>query len=67
MSVWKRAGIAAVVAAATVGIAGPAASAAPAPWETSRVRHPSPAQGTAVPAAGETGTVSVRCAPPCYQ
>ena len=67
MSMWKRAGIAAVVAAATIGIAGPAASAASAPWETSRVHHPTPAQGTAVPAADETGTVSIRCGPPCYQ
>ncbi|MFJ5309679.1 hypothetical protein [Streptomyces sp. NPDC088350] len=67
MSVWKRAGIAAVLAAATIGIASPAASAAPAPWETSRVHHPAPARSTAVPTAGETGTVSVRCGTPCYQ
>lgn len=37
MTMWKRAGIAAVLAAAMVGIVTPAASAAPAPWDTSTV------------------------------
>ncbi|MGW3101071.1 hypothetical protein [Streptomyces sp. NPDC001100] len=63
MRVWKRAGIAVVLAAATVGLVGPAASAAPAPWETSRAHRPAPTQGP----AAEAGTVSVRCGPPCYQ
>ncbi|MFE2421371.1 hypothetical protein [Streptomyces hokutonensis] len=67
MKVWKRAGIAVVLAAATVGLAGPVASAAPAPWETSRAHRPAPAQGAAVFPVGETGTVSVRCGTPCYQ
>ncbi len=37
MSMWKRAGIAALLTAAMVGIVTPAASAAPMPWETSTV------------------------------
>ncbi|WP_427920457.1 hypothetical protein [Streptomyces sp. cg40] len=67
MRVWKRAGIAVVLAAATVGLVGPAASAAPAPWETSRAHRPAPERGAAVVPAGEAGTVSVRCGNPCYQ
>ncbi|MBK3568279.1 hypothetical protein [Streptomyces sp. MBT62] len=67
MRVWKRAGIAVVLAAATVGLVGPAASAAPAPWDISRAHRPAPAQGAAVLPAGAAGTVSVRCGSPCYQ
>ncbi|SEE32511.1 hypothetical protein SAMN05216489_06210 [Streptomyces sp. 3213] len=67
MSVWKRAGIAVVLAAAAVGLVGPAASAAPAPWETSRAHRPAPTRVAAVFPAGEAGTVSVRCGTPCYQ
>lgn len=52
---------------ATVGIMSPAASAAPMPWETSRVHHPAPAQGTAIASAGETGTVTILCSGGCYQ
>ncbi len=37
MRMWKRAGIAALLTAAMVGIVTPAASAAPMPWETSTV------------------------------
>lgn len=51
MKMWKRAGIAAVLVAATVGIASPAASAAPMPWETSLVHKPAPTQSTAITSA----------------
>ncbi|WP_329258939.1 hypothetical protein OG223_38395 [Streptomyces sp. NBC_01478] len=67
MTVWKRVGIVTVVAAATVGIMSPAASAAPTSWETSRVHQPTPAQGTAVSSADGTGTVTVLCSGGCYQ
>ncbi|MBK3578689.1 hypothetical protein JHN63_33805 [Streptomyces sp. MBT65] len=67
MTVWKRVGIAAVVASATVGILSPAASAAPMPWETSRVHQPAPAQGTAISSAHGTGTFTVLCSGGCYQ
>jgi hypothetical protein len=67
MKMWKRAGLAAVLVTATVGIMSPAASAAPMPWDTSLVHRPAPTQGTAITSAGESGTVTVRCAPPCYQ
>ncbi|MFJ9247385.1 hypothetical protein [Streptomyces sp. NPDC101776] len=67
MTVWKRVGIAVVVAAATVGVMSPAASAAPMPWETSRVHRPAPAQGTAISSADGTGTVTVLCIGGCYQ
>ncbi|WP_405950988.1 hypothetical protein OG588_36770 [Streptomyces prunicolor] len=67
MKTWKRAGIAAVLVTATVGIMSPAASAAPMPWETSRVHHPAPAKGTAITSVGETGTVTILCSGNCYQ
>ncbi|MFD4556151.1 hypothetical protein ACFWP5_17845 [Streptomyces sp. NPDC058469] len=67
MKMWKRAGIAAVLTAATVAIMSPAASAAPMPWETSRVHKPAPAQDTAITSAGETGTVTILCVGGCYQ
>ncbi|MFJ9249199.1 hypothetical protein [Streptomyces sp. NPDC101776] len=67
MRAWKRAGIAVGLAAATIGIVSPAASAAPAPWDISRAHRPAPAQGTQAFSVGEAGTVSVRCGPPCYQ
>ena len=67
MRTWKRAGIAAVLITATVGIMTPAASAAPMPWETSRVHKPAPTQATAVTSAGETGTVTILCSGNCYQ
>jgi hypothetical protein len=67
MKMWQRAGIAAVLVTATVGIMSPAASAAPMPWETSRVHQPAPTQGTAITSAVGTGTVSVLCGNPCYQ
>ncbi|MET7575071.1 hypothetical protein ABZT04_42415 [Streptomyces sp. NPDC005492] len=67
MRVWKRVGIAAVVAGATVGIMSPAASAAPARWETSRVHQPAPAQDTAISSAGGTGTVTILCSASCYE
>lgn len=66
MRMWKRAGIASVLVAATVGIMSPAASAAPMPWETSLMHQPAP-QIAPVSSAVETGTVSVLCGPPCYQ
>lgn len=68
MTVWRRVGIVAVVATATVGTMSPAASAAPMPWEASRAHRPAPAQGTAVsPADGTTGTITVLCSGGCYQ
>ncbi|MET7489769.1 hypothetical protein [Streptomyces sp. NPDC005538] len=67
MRMLKRVGLAAVLAAVTVGIVGPAASAAPMPWETSRAHGSSPAQGATVVSAGEVGTVTVLCGNPCYQ
>ncbi|MFJ3899062.1 MULTISPECIES: hypothetical protein [unclassified Streptomyces] len=36
-TMWKRAGIAALLTAVMTGIVTPAASAAPMPWETSTV------------------------------
>ncbi|MFI6459994.1 hypothetical protein [Streptomyces sp. NPDC050528] len=67
MKTWKRAGIAAVLAAAAVGTMSPVASAAPMPWETSRVHQPAPTQSTAITSAVGTSTVSVLCGDPCYQ
>ena len=67
MKMWKRAGIAAELVTATVGIMSPAASAAPVPWETSLVHQPAPAQGTAITSADETGTVTILCSGNCYQ
>jgi hypothetical protein len=67
MKMWKRAGIAAVLVTATVGIMTPTASAAPMPWETSRVHKPTPTQATTITSAAETGTVTILCSGGCYQ
>ncbi|MBK3578531.1 hypothetical protein JHN63_32965 [Streptomyces sp. MBT65] len=67
MRAWKRAGIAVVLAVATVGIVSPAASAAPAPWDISRAHRPAPTQSATVFSVGGAGTVSIRCGTPCYQ
>ncbi|WP_329256085.1 hypothetical protein OG223_32200 [Streptomyces sp. NBC_01478] len=67
MRVWKRVGIAVVLAAATVGIVSPAASAAPAPWDISRAHRPTPAQGATAFSVGDASTVSALCGNPCYQ
>ncbi|MEV8541678.1 hypothetical protein [Streptomyces sp. NPDC051572] len=67
MKMRKRAGIAAVLITAAVGIMSPAASAAPMPWETSLVHKPAPTQSTAITPAGETGTVTILCSGGCYQ
>ncbi|MEV5645886.1 hypothetical protein AB0L67_38185 [Streptomyces flaveolus] len=53
------------VATAAFTALGPQAMTAPMPWETSKTpeavtHHPSTA-------AGERGTVTVLCGPPCYQ
>ncbi|MET9010209.1 hypothetical protein ABZX74_04585 [Streptomyces olivaceoviridis] len=52
------------VATVAVTALGPQAMAAPMPWETGKtptaVRH-------GISPAHESGTVTVRCAPPCYQ
>ena len=67
MKMWKRAGIAAALVTATVGIMSPAASAAPMPWETSLVHQPAPTQSPAITPADETGTVTILCSGGCYQ
>ncbi|MGR3869307.1 hypothetical protein ACUXZZ_12000 [Streptomyces graminifolii] len=67
MKTWKRAGIAAVLTAATIGIMSPAASAAPMSWETGLVHRPTPTQSTAITPAGETGTITILCSGGCYQ
>jgi hypothetical protein len=61
MNVHKRAITVVFLAAAALGALGAPATAAPMPWETSRV--------PVVPAApdGDDGSVTVQCAPPCYQ
>ncbi|MFF9497944.1 hypothetical protein [Streptomyces flaveolus] len=65
MHLRKRALAVVFVASAAFTALGPQAMAAPMPWETSKTptavtHHPSPA-------AGERGTVTVLCGPPCYQ
>lgn len=67
MRTWKRAGIAAVLTAAAIGIMSPAASAVPMPWETSLVHRPAPTHSTTITPAGETGTVTILCSGNCYQ
>lgn len=64
MRLLKRAGIAAVLAAAAVGIMSPAASAAPMPWG---VHQHASAQGAAHSSAGETSTLRIQCGAPCYE
>jgi hypothetical protein len=55
-----------VLAATAFGALGVPAMAAPMPWETSKT--PTVITHHATPrAAGNTGTVTVRCGPPCYQ
>ncbi|MFD9507820.1 hypothetical protein [Streptomyces mirabilis] len=54
-------------AAAVVGTVAPAASAFPAPWETSSVHHPVHAQGHQVAADHPSGTITVMCPGGCYQ
>ncbi|MET7567892.1 hypothetical protein ABZT04_05235 [Streptomyces sp. NPDC005492] len=61
MRALKRVGIVVALAVVTVGVVGPAASAAPMPWETSR------AQGVVAVSPAEVGTVTVLCGDPCYQ
>ncbi|GLP65091.1 hypothetical protein TUSST3_17110 [Streptomyces sp. TUS-ST3] len=53
------------VAAAAFTALGPQAMAAPMPWETSKT--PTSVTHHSSTAAGERGTVTVLCAPPCYQ
>lgn len=68
MCLRKRAVAAVFVAAIalSVPVPVPQAMAAPMPWETSRtpttLTHHAPSA-----AAGDSGTVTVLCAPPCYQ
>ncbi|MFJ6391175.1 hypothetical protein ACIQJT_26595 [Streptomyces sp. NPDC091972] len=61
MNLRRRAITVVFLAATALGALGAPAMAAPMPWETSRV--------PAVPAAPDAhdGTVTVQCAPPCYQ
>ncbi|MFI6436108.1 hypothetical protein [Streptomyces sp. NPDC050759] len=61
MNVRKRAITVVFLAATALGFLGAPAMAAPMPWETSKV--------PAIPAAADHqhGTVTVQCAPPCYQ
>ena len=65
MQLRKRALAVVFVATAAFTALAPQAMAAPMPWETSRtptaVTHTTPA------ASHESGTVTVLCAPPCYQ
>ncbi|MEU5251661.1 hypothetical protein [Streptomyces longwoodensis] len=63
MRLRRRATAAVVVSSAIVAALAPRAMAAPMPWETSRTpttltHHRTPA---------DSGTVTVLCAPPCYQ
>ncbi|MCG7206640.1 hypothetical protein [Streptomyces arenae] len=66
MRLRKRATAAVFMSTAVFTALAPQAMAAPMPWETSKTptatahHHPSTA-------AGDSGTVTVRCGPPCYQ
>ena len=61
MNVYTRAITVVFLAATALGALGSPATAVPIPWETSKV----PAVSAA--ADGHHGTVTVQCAPPCYQ
>lgn len=65
MSLRKRTLAVTFVATAAFTALGPQATAAPMPWETSK--NPASVTSHTTTAAGERGTVTVRCAPPCYQ
>ncbi|MFF3151066.1 hypothetical protein ACFVRU_57625, partial [Streptomyces sp. NPDC057927] len=67
MRVRIRATAVLFVAVAVGGVVAPAASALPAPWETSSVHHPVHAQGYQVSADHPSGTVTVMCPGGCYQ
>ncbi|MGW4144594.1 hypothetical protein ACWELV_49285 [Streptomyces mirabilis] len=67
MRVRMRATAVLFVAVAVGGVVAPAASALPAPWETSSVHHPVHAQGYQVSADHLSGTVTVMCPGGCYQ
>ncbi|UFR06212.1 hypothetical protein KBP30_35810 [Streptomyces sp. Go40/10] len=61
----KRALVSVFVATAAFSAFGPQAMAAPMPWETSRT--PTAVTHDVSTAARGSGTITVRCAPPCYQ
>ncbi|MER7689750.1 hypothetical protein [Streptomyces sp. NPDC097610] len=65
VSTWATAVV--FVAAAVVGVVAPAASALPAPWETSSVHPPVHAQGYPVSSVHASGTVTMMCPGGCYQ
>jgi hypothetical protein len=67
MRVRMRATAVLIVAAAVVGTVAPAASALPAPWETSGVHHPVHAQGHQVSSDHLSGTVAILRPGGCYQ
>ncbi|MET7782879.1 hypothetical protein ABZT28_45500 [Streptomyces sp. NPDC005388] len=67
MRVGLRATAVVFVAAAVLGAAAPAASALPASWETSNVRHPVHAQGYQTSSGHPSGTVTTMCSGGCYQ
>ncbi|WP_030338177.1 hypothetical protein [Streptomyces sp. NRRL S-1022] len=66
MRLRKRATAAVFVTTAAFTALAPQAMAAPMPWETSRtpttITHHTPSTATS-----GSGTVTVLCAPPCYQ
>jgi hypothetical protein len=65
MYLRKRALALVFVATAAFTALGSQAMAAPMPWETSKT--PTAVTHDTSTAAGESGTVTVLCAPPCYQ
>jgi hypothetical protein len=65
MHLRKRALAVAFVATAAFTALGSPAMAAPMPWETSK--NPTAVDHHSSTTAGKSGTVTVLCAPPCYQ
>ncbi|KMS79365.1 hypothetical protein ACZ91_62040 [Streptomyces regensis] len=65
MYLRKRALAVVFVATAAFTALGTQAMAAPMPWETSET--PTAVTHSDSTAARESGTITVRCAPPCYQ
>lgn len=66
MRLRKRAVAAVFVTTAAFTAIAPQAVAVPMPWETSKAPAAT-THHTNSTATGESGTVTVLCAPPCYQ
>ncbi|MEU5889117.1 hypothetical protein ABZ835_20090 [Streptomyces sp. NPDC047461] len=66
MCLRKRAVVAVFVTTAAFTAIAPQAMAVPMPWETSKTPAAT-THHTSSTAIGKSGTITVLCAPPCYQ